>query len=362
MKKIMLMEPNPYHNEVMMGIVKYFEDLNYIVDVYIREEVIGQDSFCRYKIKGNITGYKIKEIPEIFQSDKMKEYDYLFLSSMEHGENGVLTRFLDENKIEPKTKYGVLGMYHTNSHIERFHDQQMQQDHRLFFISNFQTRKYENVGALAPIYFGENQKKYRKNHDKNKMLIIGATENMRMLQEAYWRLSSVERHALEIRCVRQKPHDSLKRKIHRRIKNFLGLFAPELRTVHDIVYLGRLDFEEMYAEIEQADFMLVLLNPDTDEHKHYKVASTSGIRQLILGFSKVSIICNQLADIYDLNGTSIEFEIGKLHEALKKAIYMTQKEYKEMVQAVSDRADEIYKESLKNLEKTLSIMERGTSK
>lgn len=359
MKRIMLLEPNLYHGEVLPGIVKYFEDLDYLVDVYIREEIIEQNAFCRYRIRGHIVGYSLNEVKELFNSEHMKEYDFLFLSSMEHSEKGVMTRFLDEIGFIPQTKYGVLGLYHTNYLIDTFKDYNMQNAERLFFISGFQKKSYNNVNILPPIYFGTNQIRRKRHSHKSSLLVVGSGMDISMLQEAYWKLSSYERKKLEIRYIGQMQEHSLKNCLYNYSVAIKGMFMPRFRRCRNFENIGKVSFERMYTEVEQADFILVLLDPKQEKHKHYIWSSTSGIRQLIWGFSKVSILHDQIARVYDFsNDACITFEDGKLCDALKEAIYLKQEEYGNKVQKIRADRNRLYIQTKKELEIVLDKQRR----
>lgn len=355
MKKIILLEPNPYHNEVLPGIAKYFEDLNYVVDIYIRKEVVEQEVFCRYKVKGNIVSYSMDSIADILMSDEIQEYDFLFLSSMEHGENGKLTRFLDEINCVPKTKYGVLGMYHTNYLVEEFNDNELQKQRRLFFISNFQTRGYD-ASSLSPVYFVDKHETTEVLTETRKILTIGTSTDFSLLSEAYWRLSKEERKKIEIRHIGIVPKGKMDLKgiIYNFIIFCLGWIIPKYRKCKNIIYLGKLDFPEMYEEIENADFILALIDPAIGNQARYLKYSTSGIRQLIIGFNKCSIMHDDIAKAYDLTKDAyIGFSTGKVNDALRKAIYMTEEDYWEMEREVEKVRNKIYNKSLYNLKKVL---------
>lgn len=362
MKKIMLLEPNPYHSEVLPGIVKYLEDLNYIVDVYIRNEAIEKNVFCRYKIKGNITGYFLSEVKDLFSSEQMQEYDFLFLSSMEHSENGTVLRFLDEIGIIPQTKYGVIGMYHTNWLINTFNDHKMQEEDRLFMISDFQTKEYFGVHTLSPVFWGNVRLKCRKRVEKIRLLVVGASMDIFMLQEAYWKLLPNERKKIEIRFIGQEQNKcNIKDVLYNFFMFLRGIFVPRFRRCRNLMTLGKVNYDQMYSEVEQADFMLVLLDPFKEYQQHYTCSSTSGVRQLILGFSKIGIMHHNVAEKYGFpEEACIRFESGKLETALKKAIYMQQDDYRHMVSLVKGCRNKLFSQEKKNLANIIESIERDS--
>lgn len=358
----MLLEPNPYHSEVLPGITKYFEDLGYVVDVYIRKEVIGQDVFCRYKIKGKIFPFSIEQRNALFR-DVAGKYEYLFLSSMEWCENGETRRFLDELSVVPKTRYGILGMYHSTLHMVQFNEERMLHEGRLFCISDFQRNEFEELTALAPIYFGEINEKIdsEKNNGKIIFLSIGSSMHLEKLSSEYWKLSREERKKIEFRHIGPLPAVSRweGHLWHRVVKSIVACVIPKYRNIDAMKCLGKVNFDVLYDELEKADFVLVLLNDDEIDGRYLKVG-TSGIRQSILGFKKISIIQNIYGNYYGIKeGARISLQKWKVADAIRVALHIRNENYKLYKENVATCATQIYDESLNNLKGVLQRIEGG---
>lgn len=173
-KKVLIIEPHPYHNEVLPGFVKYFQDLNYQVDVMLREEVYKEKVFCKYKNKPNILPYELFKIKELLSKDSIKEYDFLFCSSLEFlhknpsdSKSNVKGKFVDFLGFIPKTKFGMLGVYHTIDFIKQFDDYNLLNDGRIFTLTGYAFDNKKTL-LLNPHFFGDAKIKQKLNK-KNKV-------------------------------------------------------------------------------------------------------------------------------------------------------------------------------------------------
>ena len=122
--------------------------------------------------------------------------------------------------------------------------------------------------------------------------------------------------------------------------------------------LGRLDFADMYREIENSDFLLPLLDPEIEVHKHYLHSCTSGSRQLILGFQVVPVIHRDFGIHYNFSEKNAVFygEIS-LADAMEKAMQLSFDEYMRMADELQKEAQRVYDISLQNLQKRLDSNE-----
>ena len=117
---------------------------------------------------------------------------------------------------------------------------------------------------------------------------------------------------------------------------------------------GRLNFEDMYNKIEEADYILPLLDPDNNEHNRYITTGTSGSFQLIYGFIKPAIIHKKFSDYYNINDkNAIVYNNNQdLYDKLIYSINIDSNEYKSLQQNLQKLSNSIYKQSINNL-KTL---------
>lgn len=124
---------------------------------------------------------------------------------------------------------------------------------------------------------------------------------------------------------------------------------PHLHRYFDIK--GRVDFVQLYAAVEEADFFLPLLDPDNPLHERYSTTGTSGSFQLIYGFAKPCLIAEKFAVPNGFNAENSVVYTGNadLARHMIDAINMGRTEYRSMQQALQALATSIYDESLANL-------------
>lgn len=361
MNKILIVEQNPYHNEVIPGIVLYMEKLGYCVEVVIRKECEKDGVFCRCRGRFRVMVMDILEIKDYLKSSEMKNYDFLFLSSMEFTDSGKIDRFLNWLGFEPDTKYGTLGIYHTISYIKKFEDFEMLQQGRLFCLSQFQTRDYP-VKTLNCHYFGKIQNKEECGTKIRAITVIGVAAEKDYLMKTLSQIPEEIRKRLRIDLVGEKKRP-IWVKTRRRIKivlfSILAVFnkaySVKKKSAQRILEEGYVSFPKMYKMIENSDFILVMINPENPDHYRYMNLATSGVLQLIYGFNKVCLIRREVAEIYGFsNENAILYEKGELKEALKEAVGMERRSYMMKQQLVAEREQQIFNDSLDNLRRTIN--------
>ena len=127
-----------------------------------------------------------------------------------------------------------------------------------------------------------------------------------------------------------------------------------------IEFKGRLDYPQMYEEMEKADFFLTLLDPENPEHDRYITTGTSGSFQLIYGFTKPCLISKKFADIHGFNTTNsiVYNKNSDLSASMADAINMNTQEYQTMQNNLKTYSANLYKKSLQNLGSILKIWEK----
>jgi hypothetical protein len=363
-KKILLLEPNSYHSELIPGIAKYFNDLEYDTDIFVQPLVLKDNPFCWRSCNIHIQVYDLTEVKQLLSSEKITTYDFIFFSSMEFTLNGDIFNIIQYLGFIPKAKYGILGIYHTTSHIDLFHDYQLMAEGRFFCISDFQIQNY-NLSVLNPHYYGETGKNesnenssglYNKND--NSIICIGNAFDENMLLNAIYQIHKQNRQPPKITYYGGKS-PAVFQKINRFIKGIiillLSLFNTTFLKKHlfrkYVVKKGRVSFDELFNAILRCKYILVLINPHAPEHEHYVTYTTSGIRQIILGFKKVPIVHEEVAVKYNFDRTnSILYDDTNLDSALLPK----QNNYQDMVDSLSRMADSVYRYSYTNLKNAIA--------
>ena len=332
---VLIVEPNPYHGEILPGFVKYFNELGFKVDLMLRHENNVDDLFCRFENKPTVFYGTANHLKKMLANPKINDYEYLFLSSSAFWEKEYVNSYLNFLGFEPQAKKGILMIEHNiDPYLKQYNEEQYLQNNRLFTLSGF-----HDTPMLNPHYFGDKVKVTPKSKDKTRFIVVGginsACKNHQLL------LSSVElmvQKGLDFEVV---------------IVGLGWLKVPE-NLQNYISFRGRLNFKDMFDEMEKADFFLPLLDASVPEHKRYMTGTTSGSRQLSLGFAKPMVIAQEFAKAYDLNTkNAVVYKNNDLVSAMVEAAEMKAKEYTDMQKELKVLADDIYKKSLNNLKRAV---------
>ena len=110
----MIIEPNPFHGEVIPGVIHYFNLLGYKIKLFVRNELIKEKLIPNVFFDGEISTFNTKDVKQIFDTDNINEYDFIFFTSLEYqNEEDLLVDFVTYNDLDIHTKYGILGIYHS---------------------------------------------------------------------------------------------------------------------------------------------------------------------------------------------------------------------------------------------------------
>lgn len=137
-------------------------------------------------------------------------------------------------------------------------------------------------------------------------------------------------------------------------KGELKELPPELHDYFDIK--GRLSFSAMYDELEKADFMLTAYDDQNELHQRYNTVGTSGNFQLVYGFLLPCIIIESFAALngFNRNNAIIYERVEDYADAMKRAISLTTAEYSAMQSELKKYVDDLYSNSLKNLQEVIN--------
>lgn len=343
---VLLAEPNAFHGECLPGYLKYFRDLGYEVVVLCRYANYKEDPFCRFSVKPRCYCLTIWGMRRYLRSRKIADYDYVLLTSVRVylNEYRYFWRYPDFLKMLPRGKRGVGLIEHSfgpcaygefwNNQADDSKYLKELFDHS-FVLTGFAFRGRE-IPMLNPHYFGDIKPKENLSEGKRVFIVVGklsgSTRNFQSLFEALSQLPDDLNY--ELRVIGSGTLNSAPEKIQSKIK-----------------ILGRLNFEEMYCQLEQADFFLPLLDPK--QHSLYLEYCTSGSRQLILGFNLPAIIHKAFAVHYGFTGDScLTYSDDETFEhAFVRALQMHDDEYSKMRQLLKNIHGDVFSISLDNLQK-----------
>ena len=341
---ILIVEYFPFHGELFPGIIKYFCDLNYNVDIFCRRRHINEKAFADCKSAAvRIYPLPILAIKYFLKTPaKLNKYDFVFFNTFDEQHSlrlNIVNSCLDYLGVSPKPKYGVLGLIHHIDKLPAGLSQSFIKEKRLFALR--ESRQLNCVPMLNTHYFRHSPSIGIKTCPK--FLISGRIIN------------SVRDYPLFLKAI-----EKLLRENYHNFKIYIcgsnSLYIPK-EFGEFIRFFGRLDNESFYDLVEKSDYLLPLLNSDSKHHLHYLNSTTSGTVQLSLGFLKPMLIEKPFAEGYGFDdSTAILYNADNLCDAFKTALNIIPQEYVSMQMALKKMSEKIQEKSLNNLVTTITTI------
>ena len=331
---VLIVEPNPYHGEILPSFVKYFQTLGFNVDLFLRHENMKDLPFLNTEGLNIFEGCAV-HLKNLLKLNKIKQYEYVFFSSSAYWErNRYFNSYLKYLKFIPKAKHGLLMVEHNIvPYLRKYKEEKFLKQKRLFSCSGLQ-----NVPILSPCYYGD----FEITNKNNLINFIAAgsmnsdSKNLKILMQAVQMLDNKGINNFKITLCGE------------------GNFSIPLKARKYFDYQGRVTFDKLYQNMQKSDYILFLLDDKEPLHDRYKNGTTTGALNLSLGFKKPAILNEIFAKAYGLsNNCAIVYPENELYEAMKHAIELSQDEYSKMQNNLKAHADSIYAQSLENLEKAV---------
>lgn len=341
---VLMVEFNSFHGECLPGMAKYFIDLGYNVDVCLDPTELDIEPFADFN-SDKIRLFRTSKatLKRIITNDVVEKYAHVYINSDQTYDHGLASVFdyIGSNIKFPEGK--IVTMCH---HAEKFEELEPKSDKfAVVTLNNLPILEGRNYAMVNAHYFGD-FKRTTKNNVVN-FICVGIIESAR------------KNHSLLF--------DAVDYLLQRGINNFKitivarggNLRIPQhIRPYLD--FKGRLSYKDMYTELKKADFYLPLFDVENHDHERYLTCGSSGSYQLIYGFKLPCIIPHKFQT--KVNGFNNENSLGyeqnaDLGSAMKTAIEMTEKQYKEKVVAIEKLSAEIYATSAENMKKILQAAE-----
>lgn len=325
--KILILEPNfLYHSECLASYIKYFYDLGYSVDLILSNNNYKLKPFCRLNIKNyNIYTTKLYLTMKKLVCDQkiIDKYNKIIFTTT----FSLNSEILAENINNPEK---VLCITHSFESIDYL------QSHFKFNTTLIMYFKNINIKYINPNYFGIINNS-NKNKKYTKFITVGRIQknvkNYNLLIDTIIKLVSNGYKNFKVICIGWE--GSLD--INNDIRNYIEV-------------KGKLNFEDMFNELEKSDFYLSLLSANIKEHFVYTFDVFTGSNQLVLGFKKPFLINKIFADAYLYDESSaIVYDDDNLYDAMIKAINMNNDEYSHLQNNIEKLQKSIYDRSLQNL-------------
>ena len=335
--KVLVVEMNNCHNEVIPGYLKYLNELGYRCDVLVEKQIYKDNIFVNLpdNLYENIYNARYFIIQKILKSPEVKKYKKIFITS-----NYIYApkvTLSDLPNLQDKEKF-----IFTEHNIKYLTDDLMK-CHKFLCINNFGKSELQN-NVVNPHYFGDINIT-EKNKDITKFLVVGRIKNDRqnysMIYDSINDLKAKNIFNYKITLVGY---------------DFGGYLDRYLLCERNLEYKGKLNFAELYKEIEDVDFFITLFDDSNPEHQKYKTTVTSGQIQLIYGFLKPTIIQKNFAPYcgFDKENSILFENKDDLTDALIKCINMQDKEYKKIQDNIKNYSENLYQKSLTNLKGILN--------
>ena len=331
---VLVTELNDVHGEVIPGIVKYFLDLSYKVDILVTFKQLASGVLNIFKNNENVRIFCFyrESLINIIKNENLSSYKCIFITSYYLyyvSSNWPSVKDYIKN-IDKKNKNMIIMEHHLDLVNEKYI-----KNNQIVVMHNLDKNKFPIY--INPHYFGD-VKITSKNDNITKFIIVGWIESHRKNFDLLF--------------------NGFNKLLQNGFTNFKLIIVGKGNITSDIGLLyqyidvkGRLNYPDMYKEIEEADFFIPLLDNENPEHYRYLKYGVSGSFQLIYGFRKPCILHTKFSETYGINNNnSILYDKNEyFFEAIKKAVNMNNDEYSNMQHNLGLYADDLYRKSLENL-------------
>ena len=335
---ILVVEPNDCHNEVLAGIIPYFLQLGYNIDVlHTKQESILHPFSKFHNDKIRIFVLNKETMRLILNSNFVAEnYDYIYINSDRvYWEKCSSLEYFDNIKL-PQEK--ILQMCHRLEMV----DKNIFKNINLLQLSDLPiTDDLPFLTVNAHLF--TDQKNIKQKNDMTNFIVVGNIENNR------------RNFNLLIDTVSKLVKNGVTSFIITVVARFGTLDAVPYNIRSFFKFKGRLSYPDMWQEVKTADFLLTLLDPENPEHERYITVGTSGSFQLVYGFLTPCIIAKKFASVHRFNerNSIIYDDNHEFFNAMKSAIEINEFDYQIMQTNLKNTVEEIEFQSFENLKKIL---------
>lgn len=343
-RSVLMVEPNSFHGEILPGYIHYFNQLGFEVVLLWRKANAESGVFRR------LSG---AELPTMFTvspfwlrcslaSVPRGRYQQLLLTSsylvIPGGYYGLFINYLTHHSILHRQTY--LMVEHSLPNLEDYFNKGDFQPKHVFLLSDLDIPE-ESISMLNPHYFGRfpPHRLCRKRIFVTVGAVTSRNRNFGMLIEAVASLEAKGIEDFEIHVVGRGAKK--------------GLFA---NASNKIKAYGYMSYDEMYDVVASADFFIPLLDPESEGHRRYLSAETSGSRQLILGFLKPPVIHAEFAKRFGFSRNSaVLYDREGLARGIEQALTLDEACYDAMISKIQNLATTVSVKSLLNLKNAISL-------
>lgn len=321
------------HGEVVPGYAQLLLDLGYRVVVLMTPQRISEGLFDRISHpKLVLTQLSQKQIARFVKTPHIHKTAVFLVSTV-----GKLPH-------RPNTQFDVTAVFGSNPPKPLLlveHDAKAKIDAGVWSENMITLRGLDYKGrgstVVNPHTFGA-VKMTPKSSGKTIFLLVGAARskrrNQNLIYDAAEQLVDAGISEFEIRLIGKKGAEQIPGKL-----------------ANHVFELGRLDFADMYTEIEQSDFIVTAFQGDNPDHEAYKTVKTTGSFQLCYGFGKPCILHKDFAigtALTEQNSIFYGTET-EVFDALRLAVQMPADAYAQMQSTMLKDAKTLYETSRANM-------------
>lgn len=321
------------HSEVVPGFVKYFHDLGYHVSVLVDPDRLKEGLFDRFNLDNvTINKIKTKDARKYFKTADLSNIKGIMVTTVGKIHKNIGYEDCIETFNETLDKNKLFLVEHD---IKNAVDNNVL-DEKIITLREMDYKGAKTI-AINPHYFGDVEIT-PKNEDVVNFLTVG------IIRPRKKNNSTIINAALELH---KKGVTNFKITVVGKGK--IKDIPKEIQKYFDMK--GRLPFNKMYEEIEQADYLITSYDDDNERHLRYITTGTSGNFQLIYGFIKPCLINEKFAPLnsFDKNNAILYNGAQEYSKAMEKAINLSQEEYDNLQNNLKETVGDIYKKSLQNL-------------
>ena len=341
--RVLIIEPNNCHAEVVIGIGKYFMQLGYNCQFLVSSDIEREKPFCRMP-EGRATAHYLMYpiLMRVVTSRFLSLYDFALVTSS--SDYRKMTPFLERYRFERQPTNGMLFIEHDFHNLTPANQglHEAYEAKRLLVLTNY--RADEKLTEIAPCHFGD--VKTRDTMRRPVIALVPGTNarDLESLIQVAKALVERGRVDFELRIVGTLGDESA------------GKLAESMGIGGRVALLGRVNFPKLYQEVEQADFVV-----GPQDVKAYLNRKTSGSKQLSIGFLKPLILPDELAAAWGLGAsTCISYAAQEgLAGAMERALLMRGKEYGQLVDSLRTARSTAEQDSVARLGTLLAELARA---
>lgn len=328
---ILLVEPNPYHGEIVASLATYCQALGFRL-VYLLHPTLNKESITAIlpKHPQNTLLFAPPKLQRlILKSHKITRFHRVIFSSQEIN---VGKKYLSYQQIFqlPKEVKPIVIQHHEKKELGK----------NQTTISLLAANKHQ-LPVIYPVTLGISTPHQLK--PKITFVVIGKIEKQRknfsLLLNAVSQLLGENKNNFKIEMIGSlKPHG----------------FSPLLSAYFN--FHSRLDYPQMLHVIERSDFILSLLDPQLTAHQAYAGEKVSGSWINSVALTKPCILHSYFSKYYHFNHkNSLLYKNNELlKNTMKRALAMSAAEYQLLVKELTKDRQHLQELSLKTLAKLFS--------